>query len=70
MGRNSRYEFKTSHLGDICRPAGFLGCFGQDRQTDAALQDARAIARTPKPAPPAGLKTSLKCRVEPLAQSN
>jgi hypothetical protein len=69
-GRNGSGPSKMSNLGDICRPAGFFGCFGQDRQTDVALQDARAFAKTTRPAPPAGLQTSLKCRVEPLARSN
>jgi hypothetical protein len=59
-----------SILGDICRPAVFFGCFGHHRQKDAALQDARTFAKTTKPAPPAGLQTSLNCKVEPLARSN
>jgi hypothetical protein len=67
--RKGTYGFKMSILGDICRPAVFFGFFGHDRQKDAALQDARTFAKTTKPAPPAGLQTSLKCRFEPLARS-
>jgi len=69
-GRKGTYGFKMSILGDICRPAVFFGCFGHHRQKDAALQDARTFAKTTKPAPPAGLQTSLNCKVEPLARSN